>query len=149
MNVTMKSAEPAIAVIRASLGDRLVTTEAVREHHSHDTSRMTPSMPDAVAFPVSEEEVQLIVRACAEHRVPIVPFGAGSSMEGHTIPTQGGVSVDTSQMNRILAVHPEDFTATVQPGVTRKQLNVDLRDTGLMFSVDPGADEQVREIIPR
>ncbi|WP_034658859.1 FAD-binding oxidoreductase [Chelativorans sp. J32] len=130
----------AIEDLKPVLGDRLVTSGAVREHHSHDTSRLPPSMPDAVAFPESEGDVQAIVRTCAAYGVPVVPFGVGSSMEGHTIPIQGGISVSTRHMNRILEVKPEDFLAVVEPGVTRKQLNVALRDTGLMFSVDPGPD---------
>jgi len=130
----------AIEDLKPVLGDRLVTSGAVREHHSHDTSRLPPSMPDAVAFPESEGDVQAIVQTCAAYGVPVVPFGVGSSMEGHTIPIQGGISVCTRNMNRILEVKPEDFLAVVEPGVTRKQLNVALRDTGLMFSVDPGAD---------
>ncbi len=130
----------AITALKPLLGERLVTSQAVREHHSRDTSRLAPSMPDAVAFPRDEAEVQAIVRACAEHGVPVVPFGAGSSMEGHTIPIKGGISVDTREMNAIIAIVPEDSIAVVQPGVTRKQLNVELRETGLMFSVDPGAD---------
>ncbi|WP_309082963.1 FAD-linked oxidase C-terminal domain-containing protein [Chelativorans sp.] len=129
-----------IDMLKPVLGDRLVTSGAVREHHSRDTSRLPPAMPDAVAFPQTEEEVQTIVRACAAHGVPVVPVGAGSSMEGHTIPIKGGISVSTREMNRILEVRPEDFIAVIQPGVTRKQLNAELRDTGLMFPVDPGAD---------
>ncbi len=132
-----------VAALQPVLGDRIVTSAAVREHHSRDTSRLAPSMPDAVAFPKTEEEVQAIVRACAEHGVPVVPFGAGSSMEGHIIPVRGGISVDTREMNAILEIVPEDLVAVVQPGVTRKQLNVELRDTGLMFSVDPGADASI------
>ncbi|MEO3386798.1 FAD-linked oxidase C-terminal domain-containing protein [Mesorhizobium sp. CAU 1741] len=135
-----EAASRAIAMLEPLLGDRLVTSQAVREHHSRDTSRLAPAMPDAVAFPRDEAEVQAIVRACAEHGVPVVPFGAGSSMEGHTIPIKGGISVDTREMNHIIAIVPEDSIAVVQPGVTRKQLNVELRETGLMFSVDPGAD---------
>ncbi len=133
----------AIAELKPLLGDRIVTSEAVREHHSRDTSRLKPHLPDAVAFPQCEEEVQAIVRACAAHGVPVVPFGAGSSMEGHTIPVRGGISLDTRDMNRVVEVKAEDFLAVVQPGVTRKQLNTHLRDTGLMFSVDPGADASI------
>ncbi len=133
----------AIAQLKGLLGDRLVTSTSVREHHSHDTSRLAPHLPDAVVFPRTEEEVQAIVSACAAHGVPVVPFGAGSSMEGHTIPIHGGISLDTREMNRIVEIRPEDLLAVVQPGVTRKQLNVDLRETGLMFSVDPGADASI------
>src|SRR5690606_17314446 len=115
-------------------------SHAVREHHSRDMSYIPASMPEAVAFPATEAEVQAIVRVCAEHKVPVVPFGAGSSMEGHTIPRLGGISVDTREMSRILEIAPEDGLAVVEPGVTRKRLNAELRATGMMFSVDPGAD---------
>lgn len=135
--------EAALRVVEALkplLGDRLVTSASVREHHSRDMSRLPPVLPDAVAFPESEAEVQAIVKACAAHGVPVIPYGAGSSMEGHTIPVHGGICVSTRQMNRIVEVRSEDLLAVVQPGVTRKQLNTELRDTGLMFPVDPGAD---------
>lgn len=135
-----KNAAAAIEALKPVLGDRIVTSNAVREHHSHDTSYMKPVMPDAVAFPRDEAEVQAVVRACLEHNVPIVPFGAGSSMEGHTIPVKGGISLDTREMNKIVEIRPEDGLAVVEAGVTRKQLNTELRTTGLMFSVDPGAD---------
>ncbi|RVV98248.1 FAD-binding protein [Mesobaculum littorinae] len=129
-----------LEALQPLLGDRLVATQAVREHHGRDTSYHAPALPDAVAFPRTEAEVQEIVRACAAHDVPIVPFGAGSSVEGHTIPTRGGLSVSTREMSAIVEVRPEDQLAVVQPGVTRKQLNTELRATGMMFSVDPGAD---------
>ncbi len=132
-----------IAELKSLLGDRLATSNSVREHHSHDTSRLAPHLPDAVAFPRTEEEVAAIVSACAAHGVPVVPFGAGSSMEGHTIPIRGGITLDTREMNKIIEIRPEDLLAVVQPGVTRKQLNVELRETGLMFSVDPGADASI------
>ena len=134
------SLEIVIAGLRALLGDRLATSNAVREHHSHDTSWHEAAMPDAVAFPQTEAEVQEIVRLCAANGVAVVPFGAGSSMEGHTIPARGGVTIDTREMNKVLEIRPEDGLAVVQSGVTRKQLNTELRATGLMFSVDPGAD---------
>jgi D-lactate dehydrogenase (cytochrome) len=134
------AAARAIAALRPLLGDRLVTSQAVREHHSKDMSYIAASMPDAVAFPQTEAEVQAIVKACAANKVPVVPYGAGSSMEGHTIPRYGGISVDTREMSCIVEIVPEDGLAVVQPGVTRKQLNTELRATGMMFSVDPGAD---------
>ena len=140
MTYMREGAAAAIEALKPLLGERLATSGAVREHHSHDTSRLAPCLPDAVAFPESEAEVQAIVRACAAHGVPVVPFGAGSSMEGHTIPVRGGISVSTREMSRIREVRAEDGLAVVEPGVTRKQLNAELRDTGLMFPVDPGAD---------
>ena len=126
-----------------TLGERLSTAPGLLEQHSHDMSRQVPRLPDAVAFPGSEAEVQRIVRACAAHGVPIVAKGAGSSMEGHTIPLAGGLILDLSRMNRIVAVNETDFDAVVEPGVTRKQLNAHLRDLGLMFTVDPGADATI------
>lgn len=143
MDELANSYAAAIPALTALLGQRLSTAGAVRDHHSHDTSRLKPVMPDAVAFPRTEEEVQAIMRICAAHRMPVVPFGVGSSMEGHTIPVRGGLTIDTREMNQILEIKPEDCLAVVQPGVTRKQLNVELRETGLMFSVDPGADASI------
>ncbi|ARP86159.1 FAD-binding oxidoreductase [Bordetella genomosp. 9] len=132
--------EDCLAELRAVLGERLSTAQAVREHHGHDESPYPDVLPDAVAFAHTTEEVAAIARICNAHRVPIVAYGAGSSLEGHLLPVQGGITLDLSQMNAVLEVHAGDFTATVQAGVTRKQLNEYLRDTGLFFPVDPGAD---------
>ncbi|MBF9036643.1 FAD-binding protein [Rhodobacterales bacterium HKCCE2091] len=112
----------------------------MRAQHAHTMSWIAPQPADAVVFPETAEEVQEIVRVCAEHRVPVIPFGTGTSLEGHVNAPMGGISVDLSRMNRILAVHAEDMDVVVQPGVTRKALNQHLRDTGLFFPVDPGAD---------
>ncbi len=122
------------------LGDRLSTSMAVREHHGTDLSYHTPHPPDAVAFAETTDEVVEIVRLCARHKVPIIPFGTGTSLEGHITAPQGGVCIDVSGMNNILEVNPEDMDVTVEAGVTRKQLNEHLRDTGLFFPIDPGAD---------
>ncbi len=136
--------EPALtAALRALLGDRLSLSKAVREHHGKDESWHHPALPDMVVFPRSTEEVQQIVRLCAEHDTPIIPFGAGTSLEGHVIPARGGVSMDMMQMNAVLEVNAEDLDCRVQPGVTRKQLNEYLRDTGLFFPIDPGADASI------
>ncbi|ANN67724.1 FAD-binding oxidoreductase [Bordetella bronchialis] len=126
--------------LRAIVGDRLSTARAVREHHGHDESPYPDVLPDAVIFAETTDEVAAVARVCNDHRVPIVAYGAGSSLEGHLLPVQGGITLDLSRMNAVLAVHAEDFTATVQAGVTRKQLNEHLRDSGLFFPVDPGAD---------
>lgn len=130
----------AISALAELLGDRLSTGKSVRDLHSRDEAYSAPSLPDAVVFPESTEEVSQIMKICAEHNCPAVPFGVGTSLEGHVIPIHGGISIDTSRMNKILEVHNEDLTAIVQPGVTRNRLNDELRATGLMFTVDPGAD---------
>ena len=132
-----------IAELRALLGDRLSTLAAVREHHSRGETYLPPYPPDAVVFPESTDEVREIVRACGRHRTPMVPFGAGTSLEGHVAALEGGISIDLSRMNRILRVSPEDMDATVEAGVTHRQLNKHLRGTGLFFSVDPGADATI------
>ena len=130
----------AVAVLKQRFGERLVTGEDVRRAHAHSTTYIPNQMPDAVAFAESEEEVQEIVRICAEYRTPIVAFGTGSSLEGHVNAPQGGISLDLSRMDQVLAVHPEDLDCVVQPGVTREALNAHLRDTGLFFPIDPGAN---------
>jgi D-lactate dehydrogenase (cytochrome) len=130
----------AIADLAGLLGNRLVTSLSQREHHGHGESYHATRAPDAVAFPLDIEEVSAIVRICGRHDVPIIPFGAGTSLEGHVLAVRGGVCVDLSRMNAILAVNADDLDVTVQAGVTRKQLNAYLRDTGLFFPVDPGAD---------
>jgi D-lactate dehydrogenase (cytochrome) len=135
------AAAPAvIADLRAWLGDRLSTAAAVREHHSHGESWHAWALPDAVAFPESTEEVARVVGACAAHRVPIVPFGMGSSLEAHVNALQGGVSIDLTRMTRILRLSAEDMDVTVEAGLTHRALNAQLKNTGLMFMVDPGAD---------
>ena len=124
----------------AAFGDRVSTGESVRAQHGRDESSFAPMPPDAVVFPRSTDEVVAIVKACAAHDVPMIPYGVGSSLEGHVLAVQGGVSIDLSQMNRIIAVNADDLDVVVEAGVTRKQLNEHLRDTGLFFPLDPGAD---------
>lgn len=121
-------------------GERFSTTQAVREHHGTDESPFPPMLPDGVVFAESTEEVAWLARQCNEHGVPLIPYGTGSSLEGHILAIHGGISLDLSNMRALVAVHPEDFTATVQAGVTREQLNDELRDTGLFFPIDPGAN---------
>ena len=134
--------EAAIASLQQLLGDRLSTAAAVRERHGKDASYHPCVPPDAVAFPHSTQEVSEIVKVCARHKVPLVPFGGGTSLEGHVAALHGGVCIDTAQMNRILRVNADDFDATIEAGVTLQQLNEHLRDSGLFFSVDPGAAAQ-------
>ena len=129
-----------IAELRGLLGERFSTAAAVRAHHGKDESFHTAQPPDAVAFPNATAEGAAIVKACAARRVPVIPFGAGTSLEGGVGAPMGGVCIDTTGMDRILRIGAEDMDATVEAGVTRKRLNRDLRDTGLFFPVDPGAD---------
>src|SRR5580692_8262684 len=129
-----------LASLRELLGARLSTSAAVCAHHGKDESYHTPHAPDAVAFAHSTDEVSAIVKLCAEYKTPVIAFGAGTSLEGHVAALAGGVSIDMSEMNRVLRVNAQDLDATVEAGVTRKQLNEHLRDTGLFFPIDPGAD---------
>ena len=130
----------AIEKARALLGDRLSTAPAVREHHGKDLTWNVGASPDAVAFVKSTEEVQAIVKICAAECIPVIAFGTGTSLEGHFSAPHGGITIDLSGMNQILEVNPEDQDCRVQAGVTRKALNVHLRDQGLFFPIDPGAD---------
>jgi D-lactate dehydrogenase (cytochrome) len=129
-----------LEALRARFGERCSTAQAVRDHHGRDESPYPAMPPDAVVFARDVDEVAWVARHCHDHGVALIPYGAGSSLEGHLLAVQGGVCLDLSGMNRIVAVHAEDFTATVQAGVTRKQLNESLRETGLFFPIDPGAD---------
>jgi D-lactate dehydrogenase (cytochrome) len=134
---------PAVAALRALLGDRLSTAAAVREQHGKDTTYHAGHPPDAVAFPTSTDEVAAIVRTCAAHRTPVIAYGTGTSLEGHITAVEGGVTVDLSRLDRILEVNAADLDARVEAGVTRKALNAHLRDTGLFFPIDPGADASI------
>ncbi|WP_071675354.1 FAD-binding oxidoreductase [Nioella nitratireducens] len=130
----------AVGLLKQRFGERLETGVALREQHAHTVTWIENQPPDAVIFVESTQEVQEIVRICADHRVPIIPFGTGSSLEGQVNAPAGGISLDFSRMDKVLAVHPEDMDVVVQPGVTREALNTYLRDTGLFFPVDPGAN---------
>src|SRR3954453_12829569 len=135
-----RAIETAIAALTAKFGNRVVTSQAVREQHGNTLTWLPNQPPDAVAFPQSTADVQEIVRICAAHRVPVIAFGAGTSLEGHVNAPRGGVSIDFRDMTRVLAVHAEDLDCVVEPGITRKALNEHLRDQGLFFPIDPGAD---------
>ncbi|WP_315923805.1 FAD-binding oxidoreductase [Mesorhizobium sp. SP-1A] len=130
----------ALGILKQRFAERFQTGEAIRGQHAHTTTYIPTQAPDGVVFPESTAEVQEVVRVCALHRVPVIAFGVGSSLEGHVNAPGGGISLDTSRMNRILAVNAEDLDCTVEPGVTREELNHHLRDTGLFFPIDPGAN---------
>ncbi len=129
-----------IAKLAARFGNRLVTSQAVREQHGHTTTWLANQPPDAVVFPQTTEDVQDIVRLCAAHRVPVIGYGTGTSLEGQVNAPRGGICLDFHDMNKVLAVHAEDLDCVIEPGVTRKQLNEYLRDKGVFFPIDPGAD---------
>ncbi|HVJ24508.1 MAG TPA: FAD-linked oxidase C-terminal domain-containing protein [Burkholderiales bacterium] len=140
MNKAREFDQSVLAELKALLGDRVSTSAAVREHHGKDESYFPYALPDVVVFVRSTEEVKDVVDICRRHRVPMIPYGVGTSLEGHILAVQGGVCIDLSQMNQVLTVHEEDLDAVVQAGVTRKQLNEHIKHTGLFFPVDPGAD---------
>jgi D-lactate dehydrogenase (cytochrome) len=129
--------------LAALLGDRFQNSDAVRSQHANMATSVNRQPPDGVVFPRSTDEVVAIVRLCAAHHVPIIPYGTGTSFEGHVNAPYGGISVDFLHMNRVLAVHAEDLDCVVEPGITRKALNTHLRDTGLFFPIDPGADASI------
>ncbi len=126
--------------LRRTYGERTVTTDAVREHHSHGEGMKESHLPDAVVFPETNEEVAGIVRLCNLARVPVIAFGTGTSLEGHVAAIHGGVCVDLSRMNKVLEVSPDDLDCRVQAGVTRMQLNREIKNSGVFFPIDPGAD---------
>ena len=134
------AADAVIAAVQPFMGDRITTNAALREQHSHGEDTQPRVLPDAVAFLETAEEASKILALCHQHHVPVVPFGAGTSLEGHVTPVRGGISLDLSRMNRVLQVNGPDMDCRIQPGVTRQQLNEHLRDQGLFFPVDPGSE---------
>src|SRR5271155_3416575 len=135
-----KAVEAVIAALAATVGNRLVTSQAVREQHGNTLTWIGNQPPDAVVFPQTTEEVQQIVRLCAAERVPVIAFGTGTSLEGQVHAPYGGICLDFRDMNRVLAGHAEDLDCVIQPGITRKQLNEHLRDQGVFFPIHPGAE---------
>ncbi|GIR94001.1 MAG: lactate dehydrogenase [Alphaproteobacteria bacterium] len=138
--MTSSSIATAIDILKQRFGDQLSTALSVRQHHSHTTTQIKSQIPDAVIFARETADVAAVVAVCQEHQCPIIPFGVGSSLEGHVNAPLGGVSIDMNAMDRVLSVHEADLDAVVQPGITREALNNYLRDTGLFFPIDPGAN---------
>ena len=132
-----------LEALQTRFGAQLSTTQAVREQHGRDESSFTAPPPAAVVFAESTTDVADVVKLASQYAVPVIPFGAGSSLEGHLLAVQGGISLDVNRMNKLLSVNAEDLTVTVQPGITRKQLNEAIKDTGLFFPIDPGADASI------
>src|SRR5215469_7607909 len=135
-----KAVEAVIAKLAQKFGNRLVTSRSVREQHANTVTWIDNQPPDAVVFPQTTEDVQEVVRLCAASRVPVIAFGTGTSLEGQVNAPRGGICLDFRDMNRVLAVHAEDLDCVIEPGITRKQLNEHLRDQGVFFPIDPGAD---------
>ncbi|MEM6890863.1 MAG: FAD-linked oxidase C-terminal domain-containing protein [Pseudomonadota bacterium] len=132
--------ETALGLLKQRLGERFQTGDAIREQHGHTTTWIENQPPDGVAFARDTQDVSEIVKTCAQYGVPIIPFGTGTSLEGHVNAPAGGICIDLSQMDSIVEVNPEDLDCRVQPGVTREDLNTHLRDMGLFFPIDPGAN---------
>jgi D-lactate dehydrogenase (cytochrome) len=141
--VKAPNVDATIVELKKLFGDRVSTAHSVREQHGKDISFHEAHLPDAVVFAESAEEVQQIVQLCARLKTPIIPFGTGTSLEGHISAPNGGISLDVSRMNKVLQVNESDLDVVVQPGVTRKQLNEYIRATGLFFPIDPGADASI------
>jgi D-lactate dehydrogenase (cytochrome) len=136
--------DPAVIdALRARFGDALSTSDAIRLQHGRDESYHAPHLPDAVVFARTTEDVADAVKICAAHKTPVIAYGTGTSLEGQVAALEGGISIDVKEMNKVLRISTEDLDVTVEPGVTRKQLNEHLRDTGLFFPIDPGADASI------
>lgn len=136
-------AQAVISRLGPVFGDRISVSRPLRDQHGKDTTFHPTVPPDAVVFPETVQEVQLVARACSDFKVPMIPFGTGTSCEGHIAALHGGISIDTSRLRAVRAIRPDDLDATVEAGVTRKELNAQLHGTGLQFPIDPGADASI------
>jgi len=132
-----------LGILKQAFGERFQTGQSFREQHAHTTTYLPGQLPDGVVFVETSDDVKTVVKACSEHRVPMIPFGVGSSLEGQINAPSGGISIDFSRMNKVLRISPEDLDVTVEPGITREELNRELRDTGLFFPIDPGANATI------
>ncbi len=141
--VDTSAVEAAITELRAALGDKVTVAGAELDAHGRDESWHEPAPPDAVVYASSTDDAVAVVRACARHRVPLVPFGAGTSLEGHVAAVRGGITIDMTRMNRLLRINAEDLDCTVEAGITRKALDEQLRRHGVFFPIDPGADATI------
>jgi len=143
MTFNQDSIDQAIGVLKQQFGDRLSVSRSVREQHGHTTTRMPNQPPDAVIFAENADEISSIMQTCHKLGCPVIAFGAGSSLEGHVNAPHGGISIDMSQLDQVLVVNNEDLDVVVQPGITREALNDFLRDSGLFFPIDPGANASI------
>ncbi|MBD8650690.1 FAD-binding protein [Rhizobium sp. CFBP 13726] len=132
-----------LGILKQAFGERFQTGQSFREQHAHTTTYLPGQLPDGVVFVETGDDVKSVVKVCGEHRVPMIPFGVGSSLEGQVNAPSGGISIDFSRMNKVLRISPEDLDVTVEPGMTREELNRELRDTGLFFPIDPGANATI------
>ncbi|KQQ72794.1 lactate dehydrogenase [Rhizobium sp. Leaf321] len=132
-----------LGILKQAFGERFQTGQSFREQHAHTTTYLPGQLPDGVVFVETSDDVKTVVKVCGEHRVPMIPFGVGSSLEGQVNAPSGGISIDFSRMNKVLRISPEDLDVTVEPGMTREELNRELRDTGLFFPIDPGANATI------
>ncbi len=138
-----KNLKNLLSELEILLGDRLSRATAVRQHHGEDLTHYDIHLPDAVVFPHDTEEVSKIVRLCHDHETPLIPYGAGTALEGHFLAVKGGITLDFAQMNKVIAIHNTDLDCVVEAGVTRQQLNHELRHSGLFFPIDPGANATI------
>jgi D-lactate dehydrogenase (cytochrome) len=132
-----------LGILKQAFGERFQTGQSFREQHAHTTTYLPGQLPDGVVFVETSDDVKTVVKVCSEHRVPMIPFGVGSSLEGQVNAPSGGISIDFSRMKKVLRISPEDLDVTVEPGITREELNRELRDTGLFFPIDPGANATI------